>query len=301
MAGANTLRSILYALGANLAIAIAKGVAAAITGSGAMLAEAIHSLADSGNQVLLLLGLKQTRKPATEEHPLGYGKSIYFWSFLVAIILFTVGGMFSLYEGWHKLNHPEALKSEWIAIAVLVFGIIVEGTAFRACIQEVNKERRGRSFLRWFRESRTSELIVIFGEDFAALLGLTFALLAVLATMMTGNPVYDAIGTLGIGVLLLVIAWFIAVEVKALLIGQSAEPMVREDMRAFLLARPEVTEVFNLLTLRMGPDVVVAVKARMADGLESGLVPAINAVERDFRAAFPAVAWLFFEPDVTDD
>lgn len=301
MAGANSLRSILYALGANTAIAIAKGVAAAITGSGAMLAESIHSLADAGNQLLLLLGLKQTRKPPTEEHPLGYGKSIYFWSFLVAIILFSVGGMFSLYEGWHKLNHPEALKSEWIAIAVLVFGIIVEGTAFRACIQEINKERRGRSFVRWFRESRTSELIVIFGEDLAALLGLTFALMAVVATMLTGDPVYDAIGTLGIGVLLLVIAWFIAVEVKALLIGQSAEPFVRDAMREFLLERPEVTEVFNLLTLRMGPDVVVAVKARMAPDLGANTEDAINAVERDFRARFPAVAWLFFEPDVTDD
>lgn len=302
MAGANSVRSILYALFANLSIAVAKGVAAFFTGSSAMLAESIHSLADSGNQVLLLLGMRQSRKGPSEDHPLGFGKSIYFWSFLVAIILFSVGGMFSLYEGWHKYHHPEAISKWWIAVVVLVFGIIVEGISFRVCVQEVNKERRGRTYWRWFRESRTSELIVIFGEDLAALLGLVFALFAVLATVVTGNPVWDAIGTMLIGILLLVIAWFIAVEVKALLIGQSVEKPKRQEMRAFLEARPEVAEIYRVLTLQMGPEAMVAVKARMAPGLKGEtLVGAINTVERDFRTHFPMVGWLFFEPDVTDD
>ena len=301
MAGANSVRSILYALFANTSIAIAKGVAAFFTGSSAMLAESIHSLADAGNQILLLLGMRQSGKAPTEEHPLGHGKAVYVWSFLVAIILFSVGGMFSVYEGWHKLQHPEPVVKAWIAISVLVFGIIVEGISFRVCIQEVDKERRGRSYWRWFRESRTSELIVIFGEDLAALLGLTFALIAVLLTLVTGNTMFDALGTILIGVLLLVIAWFIAIEVKALLIGQSVERPVREEMRSFLESRTEVAEIFRVLTLQLGPEQMVAVKARMAPGMDrAAMVAAINAVERDFRTQFPSVAWLFFEPDVTD-
>ncbi|NIM70188.1 MAG: cation diffusion facilitator family transporter [Xanthomonadales bacterium] len=301
MASPNTLRSILFALFANLSIAIAKGAAAWVTGSSAMLAEAIHSLADSGNQLLLILGLRQSRRPPSMDYPLGYGKSIYFWSFLVAMVLFSLGGLFSVYEGWHKLNHPEALKAPLIAIGVLLFGIVAESISLWGCMREVNKERRGRGLLLWFRESRSSELVVVFGEDVAALLGLVVALAAVTATMLTGNAVFDAIGTIMIGVLLLVIAFFIAVEVKALLIGQSVERWILEAMREFLEARPEVAEVYNLLSMQMGHDAMVAIKAKMAvTGSESGMIAAINRVERDFRAAFPMVTWLFFEPDVDD-
>jgi cation diffusion facilitator family transporter len=302
MSGApDSLKSILFALFANLSIAIAKGFAAFFTGSSAMLAEAIHSLADSGNQLLLILGLKQSRLPPSDEYPLGYGKSIYFWSFLVAIVLFSLGGLFSVYEGWHKLQHPEAIKAPWIAIGVLVFAIAAESVSLWGCLREVRKEQYGRSLYRWFRESRTSELVVVFGEDIAALLGLIVALVAVAAAVVTGDPVYDALGTLVIGGLLLVIAVFVAIEVKALLIGQSVEPRVLANMRQFISERPEVESVYRILTMHMGHDVMVAVKARMAPaGSEAALIAAINRVEKDFRRAFPATAWLFFEPDNTD-
>jgi cation diffusion facilitator family transporter len=302
MAGqADSLKSILFALFANSAIAVAKGVAAVVTGSGAMLAEAIHSVADAGNQLLLILGLRQTRKLPTVDHPLGFGKSSYFWSFLVAVILFSIGGMFSVYEGVHKLLHPVPLSHPWVAIGVLVFAIVAEGISLWGCMREVNKERHGRSIFQWFRTSRTSALIVVFGEDIAALLGLVFALIAIAATLVTGNPFWDAVGTVSIGVLLLVVAVFIAVEVKDLLIGQSVEPRILEEMEAFLRARPEIRELFSLLTMQFGPDAMVAVKARMAPtGSESQLIAAINTVETDFRSRFPSITWLFFEPDVVD-
>jgi cation diffusion facilitator family transporter len=301
-ASPNSIKSIFFALGANFSIAIAKGFAAAYTGSSAMLAEAIHSLADSGNQLLLLLGMKQSRRPPTMDYPLGFGKSIYFWSFLVALVLFSMGGVFSIYEGWHKLNHPELLTSPMIAIGVLIFAIIAEAISLWGCVREVNKERHGRNFLAWFRESRTSELVVVFGEDIAALLGLVVALAAILATMVTGNPVYDALGTILIGLLLLVIAFYIAIEVKALLIGQSVEPHVLESMRRFLKNRPEIDELYNLLTMQMGHDAMVAVKARMAHtGTEQNMVRAMNRVEAEFKTAFPVTTWLFFEPDISDD
>lgn len=302
MAGqADSLKSILFALCANSAIAVAKGVAAFFTGSGAMLAEAIHSVADAGNQLLLILGLRQTRKAPTDDHPLGFGKSIYFWSFLVAVILFSLGGMFSVYEGVHKLLHPEPLSYPWVAIGVLLFAIVAEAISLWGCMREVNKERYGRSLIQWFRHSRSSALIVVFGEDIAALLGLVFALLAILATFLTGNPLWDAVGTISIGALLLVVAVFVAVEVKDLLIGQSVEPTLLTEMKDFLNSRPEIRELYSLLTMQFGPDAMVAVKARMVrTGSEGGLIESVNVVERDFRERFPTTTWLFFEPDVED-
>ena len=300
MAGqADSLKSVLFALFANTAIAIAKGVAAYFTKSGAMLAESIHSVADAGNQLLLILGLRQTRKDPTDEHPLGFGKSIYFWSFLVAVILFSVGGMFSIYEGVHKLTHPEPLSFPWVAIGVLAFAIVAEGISLWGCMREVNKERYGRSLMQWFRQSRSSALIVVFGEDVAALLGLVFALIAVVATHITGNPLWDAIGTISIGVLLIVVAVFIAIEVKDLLIGQSVEPRLQDAMAAWLRERPEIADIYNLLTMQFGPDAMVAVKARMVpSGSEAQLIRNINAVEGAFREQFPSTTWLFFEPDI---
>ena len=298
----DSIKSILYALFANLAIAIAKAGAAFWTGSGAMLAEAIHSLADSCNQLLLLFGLKQSKRPADANYPLGYGKSIYFWSFLVAVILFSLGGMFSLYEGVHKLSDPEPLKSPMIAIGVLIFAIIAESISLWGCMQAVDKERYGRRLSKWFRESRSSELLVVFGEDIAALLGLAIALLAVLASAVTGNPIYDALGTVAIGALLIVIAFLLAVEVKQLLIGQGVEKRISDKMRLFLQEQPEVEHLYNLLSLQLGPDAMVAVKARMRPtGSETGLMNTINHVEREFRQAFPMVKWLFFEPDNGDE
>ena len=301
MSAPDSLKSILFAFFANLSIAIAKGFAALFTGSGAMLAETIHSLADSGNQLLLILGLRQTRHPPTDEHPLGFGKSIYFWSFLVALILFSLGGMFSLYEGVHKLTHPTPLSYPWVAIGVLAFAIVAESVSMWGCMREVNKERRGRSLMRWFRESRTSALIVVFGEDIAALAGLVLALLAVVATYVTGNPMWDALGTVTIGLLLIVIAVFIAIEIKGLLIGQSVDPELLAEMRQYLVDQPQVEAIYNLLTLQFGPDVVAAVKARMApQASDQALVEAINTTEAGFRTRFPSIRWLFFEPDNRD-
>ena len=300
MAGkGDSVRTIFYALGANFAIFVAKSVAAVITGSGAMLAEAVHSLADCGNQGLLLLGIRRARQPATPDYPLGHGKEIYFWSFLVALMLFSVGGMFSLYEGWHKLHAPEALNAPWIAVGVLAFGIIAESVSMRACLVEVNKARGELTLSQWFRQSRQAELVVIFGEDLAALLGLVFALLAILATIATGNPIYDAIGTLGIGVLLIVVAIFVAIAVKGMMIGQSVEPRQREAIRGFLQARPEVAEIFSLITLQLGNDILVSVQARLRDPAASTAenIGRINATEAALRQAFPDVRWCFFEPD----
>jgi len=301
MSAPNSLRSILFAFFANFSIAVAKGAAALFTGSAAMLAETIHSLADSGNQVLLVLGLRQTEQAPTAEHPLGFGKSIYFWSFLVAVILFSVGGMFSVYEGVHKLTHKEPLSYPWVAIGVLLFAIAAESVSLWGCMREVNKERYGRGLIRWFRESRSSALIVVFGEDVAAITGLILALGAILLTLSTGNPVWDAIGTMLIGILLILVAFFIAIEIKALLIGQSADPKTLQQMREFLLERNEVDHLYNLLTLQFGPDVMVAIKARMApQPSPQALIKAINTVEAAFRERFSPVRWLFFEPDLTD-
>lgn len=297
----NSLRAILLALGANFAIFVTKLVAAFITGSGAMMAEAVHSLADCGNQGLLLLGMRQAKRPASSEYPLGWGRALYFWSFLVALLLFSVGGMFSVYEGVHKLTSPEPLKWPWLALGVLVFGIVAESFSMHGCLVEVNKARGERSLWRWFRESRSSELLVIFGEDLAALIGLCFAAIAIGTTMLTGDLIYDAIGTIAIGALLVVMAVLLAVEVKALLIGQGVEPAQRAELLAFLEAQPQVDKVLNLITLQMGPDVMVAVKALMAPTADArGLIDAINTVERAMKNQFDDVRWSFFEPDVTD-
>ena len=299
--GADSLKSIFFALGANFAIAVAKLAAAIFTGSGAMMAESIHSFADCGNQLLLLVGLRNAGKPPSPEYPLGYGKAIYFWSFIVALILFSMGGLYSIYEGVHKLHNPEPISAPLIAIGVLIFSMIAEGTSLWGCMREINKVRGSRSIIRWFKETRQSDLLVVFGEDTAALMGLSFALLAVIITWITGNPMFDAIGSIGIGVLLILIAIFIGIEVKALLIGQGVEPETREKMLAFLRSRPEIEKIFNLLTLQMGADVMVAVKAKMAEQQSADqLITAINNCEVAFKQEFPETMWLFFEPDNQD-
>jgi len=297
----DSLKTIIFALGANFAIFVSKFVAAILTGSGSMFAEAVHSLADCGNQGLLLIGMRQSKRPATPEHPLGYGMAVYFWSFLVALLLFSIGGIFSFYEGIHKLSNPEPLHWPWLAVGVLAFGIVAESFSMWGCLREVNKSRGKKSLWRWFGESRQSELLVVFGEDLAALLGLTLALIAVLATMYTGNPAYDAAGSIAIGVLLCVVAIFVAREVASLLIGRSAEAGVRGSIAVFVAAQPEVQRVFNVITLQMGPDVMVATKAQMRGELSGAeLIAAINRVEAAMKEKFPEIRWSFFEPDIAD-
>ena len=297
---ADSVRTIFYALGANLAIAAAKTGAAIFTGSSAMLAEAIHSYADAGNQGLLLWGMKQAKRPPSPDYPLGWGKAVFFWSFIVAIVLFSLGGLFSLYEGWHKLNATEALSYPWVAVGILVFGLVAETVSLRACLHEVDKVRGGKTLWRWFRESRQSELVVILGEDIAALLGLALALLAILLTVITGNPVWDALGSMSIGALLIVVAIGIANEIMALLIGQSAAPEDEARLREFLLQQEGVEKIYRVITLQLGTTFMVAVKVRMRAASVGELIAAINRAEAATRAEFPAIQWLFFEPDSAD-
>ena len=297
---ADSTRTIFYALGANLAIAAAKTGGAVATGSSAMLAEAIHSYADAGNQVLLLWGMKQAKRPPSADYPLGWGKAVFFWAFIVAIVLFSLGGVFSLYEGWHKLTHPEPLSYAWVAVGILVFGLVAEAISMRACLQEVNKVRGQRTVWRWFRESRQSELVVILGEDFAALLGLALALIAVLMTILTGNPMWDGLGSMWIGVVLIAVAIGIGREIMALLIGQSAEPQTVESLRRFAEGCEGVDKVYRVLTLQLGTSLMVALKVKMNAGSAAELVSRINEVEAALRIEFPEIQWLFFEPDSAD-
>ena len=299
--GANPVRAILYALGANFAIAISKYVAAFITNSGSMLAEAVHSTADCGNQLLLLLGLKLSKPPPTHDYPLGYGKETYFWSFIVALMLFSVGGLFSAYEGWHKLHQPEPLSYPQLALGVLAFGIVAEALSMWGCIKEVNKIRGDDSLWRWFRTSRNAELVVIFGEDLAALAGLVLAFCAVLATWVTGNPMWDALGGIAIGALLIVVAIMVGIEVKQMLVGQGVDERVRKEMVAFVAAQPTVDRVLNLLSMQMGPEAMVAVKVQMKPaGTDVALIANVKALEAKFREQFPQVGFLFMEPDIQD-
>lgn len=302
MAGpANSLTSILFALGANFAIFLAKLGAALYTGSGAMLAEAIHSLADSGNQLLLIIGLRGAKRPPNDEHPLGYGKTIYFWSFLVAVILFSMGGMFSVYEGIHKIQHPEALTAPWLAIAVLVFSILAESVSLWGCLREVNKTRGDRSLLTWFKESRESELLVVFGEDVAALLGLVLALVGIGLAILTDNPLFDALGSVAIGILLILIAVLIGIQVKQLLIGQGVDPETQAAIRDFLLNQEEINHIYNMITLQLGRDVMLAVKVEMRQyPNQTAMIAAINACEKRIKVTFPQIIWCFFEPDNRD-
>ena len=297
---ADSVRSVFYALGANLAIAAAKTGAAIATGSSAMLAEAIHSYADSGNQGLLLWGMKQARRPPSPDYPLGWGKAVFFWSFVVALVLFSLGGVFSLYEGWHKLARPEALSYPWVAVGILVFALVAETVSLRACLREVRKVLGKRTLWRCFRESRQSELVVILGEDLAALLGLGLALVAILVTMHTGNPVWDALGSMSIGAVLILVAAGIAIEIKGLLIGQSAEPETEARLREFLQQQEQVEKVFRVLTLQLGSSLMVALKVKMKAVSATELVAGINRAEKALRAEFPEIQWLFFEPDVSD-
>jgi cation diffusion facilitator family transporter len=299
--GNGSLKAILYALAANGGIAVAKGFAAWHTRSGAMLAETIHSFVDCANQLLLLVGLRRAKKPVSEAHPLGYGKAVYFWSFIVALMLFSMGGIFSIYEGVHKMLHPEMPESPWVAVGVLIVSVFLEFGSLTGALSVVRNSQGKRSFVKWFRESRESELIVVIGEDIAALAGLSLALVAVLATIITGNPLFDALGTIAIGVVLVVVAIIVGIEVKSLLIGESADPNTISALRDFMSARPEVAEIYGLITLQLGADLMVSAKVRMQKMTTAiDLIEDINRVEHALRTTFPQIRWIFFEPDVKD-
>lgn len=296
-----SLKAIFYALGANFGIALSKYAAAFWTGSGSLLAEAIHSTADCANQLLLLLGLKEAQRPESPDHPMGHHRATYFWSMVVALMLFFMGGAFSVYEGIHRLRHPEPMENGIIAMVVLAVAVGLEGFSLWGAMKEIRLEAGGKPFLRWFRETRQSELMVVAGEDIAALLGLSLALIAVAATVATGNPLWDALGTITIGTVLMAVALAIMVEVKALIVGESAAPEMRAEIEAYVGAQPEVDAVLNVITLAWGAKTMIAVKARMKDaesitGRE--LIDRINAVEERMQQRWPQARWVFFEPDL---
>jgi len=294
-------RAIFYAFLANGGIAIAKLVVAWITGSGSMLAEAIHSVADSGNQVLLFLGLKQSTRPPDALHPLGYGKLGYFWSFIVALMLFSLGGVFSIYAGIHKFNHPEPLAEIWMAIVVLFIALALESFSLRGCVREINLIRAERSFRRWFTHTRNSELVVVLGEDVAALLGLVLALTFISIAAVTGNTVYDAIGSMCIGIVLIVVSVFLTWRVGSLLVGRSADPLIRQAIGEVIGERDDIEKVFNVITMQMGPDTMLAAKIKLRSGIDiEAAVDNINDLERQLRERIPTLRWCFIEPDVED-
>ncbi len=299
--GANPTKAIAYAFFANLGIAIAKTVAAIMTGSSSMTAEAIHSAADTGNQLLLLLGLKQSAKPPTKEHPLGFGKATFFWSFIVAIILFSLGGLYSLYEGYHKLGNHEPLERAWVAFTVLGIAIVLEAISVVGCMREVNLQRRGRSLWQWLKESRSAELVVVFGEDIGALLGLVLACVFLGLAVVTGDSQYDAYGSMVIGVILLVIAVFVAMRVQALLIGRSADPELSEAIEEAIEQSDGIESVYNIITIQLGPKILLAAKIKLVEGI-TGIhaCKSINVLEQSLKERFPEVQWSFIEPDVAD-
>jgi len=294
------IKAVIAALFANLGIAIAKFVAFAFTGSSSMLSEAIHSLADSGNQVLLLVGNKRSQKKADAQHNFGYGRRRYVYGFVVAIVLFLVGGLFSLYEGWHKWQHPEPLSDWWIAVVVLLVAIALESFSLRTAIKEANHARGRKSMARFVRESRQPELPVILLEDMGALAGLMFALFGVGLAVITDNGRFDAMGAMAVGTLLVVIAIFLAMEMTAMLVGESALPEEVAAIRSALESSAGVTRVIHLRTLHVGPDeVLVAAKIAVAHS-DTGVEIAqdIDEAEAAVRAAVPSARYIFLEPDI---
>jgi cation diffusion facilitator family transporter len=294
------LRTVLAALAANLGIAATKFAAFVITGSASMLAESVHSVADSGNQALLLIGRSRARREETEEHQFGFGAERYFYGFLVAVVLFTVGAAFSLYEGVHRLLHPERLESPVVALVVLGIAGLLEGFSFRTAIRESNETRGRRAWPSFIRRAKAPELPAVLLEDFAALIGLVLALFGVALTWITGNGRWDGVGSLGIGVLLGCVAVILAIEMKSLLIGESANADVERAIVAALEDGPEVERVIHLRTLHVGPDTLL-VGAKIAVSREqsaAALVAGIDAAERRVRAAVPIAELIYLEPDL---
>ena len=297
----STARAIFYAFAANLGIAFAKSWAAWITGSGSMLAEAIHSYADSANQVLLFLGLRQSGRPADVEHPLGYGKLSYFWSFIVATMLFSVGGLFSVYEGIHKLSQPEPLTQIWVALLVLGFAIVLETFSLIGCLREVRKIRGERTFRQWLKHTRNSALVVVFGEDLAALLGLALAFIFVSLAAITNNPMYDAVGSMCIGAVLIVISAFLFMRVQSLLVGRSADPVIQAMIEEIINEEPVIEKLLNTITLQLGPDTMLAAKIKFHPDTDlATAVDRINELEKRLKVKIPELKWCFVEPDNAD-
>lgn len=300
MSAGGSKKAILAALSANAGIAVAKFVGAAITGSGSMLAEAVHSVADTGNQGLLLLGQKRSEQEADQLHPFGYGRNRYFYSFVVALVLFSLGSMYAIYEGVHKIQHPEELSSPLVAIVILGLAVVLEGFSFRTAMRESAPLRAGGSWWRFIRTSRSPELPVVLLEDTGALIGLLIALAAVILTSVTGDPLWDGLGTLGIGALLGIIAVILIIEMKSLLIGEGATPAEDEAIRTNLVDGHRIDRVIHLRTEYLGPEeMLVAAKVAIVPGLDiAAIAAAIDEAETRVRAAVPAARVMYIEPDL---
>lgn len=293
-------RAIVAALLANSGIAVTKFIAWAVSGSASMLAEAVHSVADTGNQVLLLFGSTRARRKADFEHPFGYGRERYIYAFVVAIILFTVGGMFSIYEAIDKFTHPHELTVPWLPIAVLVIAIVLESFSLRTAVREANKVRGEENWVQFVRRAKSPELPVVLLEDVAALVGLVFAFLGVCLTVLTGNSVWDAAGTLAIGLLLVLVAVILGIETKSLLVGEGATRADVEAIRNAINADPKVEALIHMKTLYLGPDeLMVAAKVAFPPRSRFGDVAVlIDELEARVRAAVPVARVIYIEPDV---
>ncbi len=299
MSHASSTRAVALALGANLGIALSKTAVFLVTRSSSLLTEAIHSFADCANQVLLFIGMKQGEQAPTAKHPLGRGQAAFVASFLVALLLFTVGGLYSLVEGLHKIRHPEAPHHLGWAVVLLLFALGLEGWSMAGALKAAKEERGSRSLLRYLRQSSRTELVVVLAEDFAALLGLAFALAAVLLVVATGNPIWDGVGSVAIGLLLIVVAAFVGAEVASLLLNEAPPLPFRAALRAFVDEDPEVEHVLHLIAVMVGSErVMVALKVRFkTQPSGDALIDAINAMERRLHGAFPQIQHLFVEPD----
>jgi cation diffusion facilitator family transporter len=301
MSASGGSKAVVAALAANLGIAATKFVAFGLTLSSSMLAEAIHSVADSGNQVLLLVGGSRASRRATAEHPFGYGRERYIYAFIVSVVLFSVGGLFALYEAYHKLIHPEPIHSwHWVPIAVLVVAVGLESLSFRTAIAETNKIRGDASWWQFIRRARVPELPVVLLEDFAALIGLVLALIGVGLTILTGNGVWDGLGTGAIGALLVAVAVVLAIETKSLLIGESATPDQITAIERAVLDGEEVLRIIHMRTVHLGPEeLLVALKVAVRrDDTAAVLATGINAVEGRIRAVVPIARVIYIEPDL---
>ncbi|WP_330175533.1 cation diffusion facilitator family transporter [Streptomyces sp. NBC_01498] len=300
MSASGGTKAIVAALAANLAIAVAKFVAFLFSGSSSMLAESVHSLADSGNQGLLLLGGKKAKREATPEHPFGYGRERYIYAFLVSIVLFSVGGMFAIYEGYEKIKHPHEIEAWYWPVGVLVFAIIAETFSFRTAIKESNATRGKRSWKEFIRHSKAPELPVVLLEDLGALVGLILALVGVSLALATGDGVWDGIGTLCIGILLIVIAMVLAAETKSLLLGESAGLEDVTKIKDAMVDGDVVTGIIHMRTLHLGPEeLLVAAKIAVRhDDTAAEVAHAINAAETRIREAVPIARVIYLEPDI---
>ncbi|MFL6112451.1 MAG: cation diffusion facilitator family transporter [Catenulispora sp.] len=300
MSAGGSNKAVVAALGANLGVAVSKFVAFAFTGSASMLAEGVHSVADSGNQLLLLVGGRQAKKKADAEHPFGYGRERFVYAFIVSVVLFSLGGLFALYEGWHKVTHPEKVESWYWAVGVLLAAMVMEGMSFRTAVKESNHLREGRSWVAFIRHATTPELPVVLLEDFGALIGLALALFGVGMAVFTDNGRWDGVGTLGIGALLVCVAIVLAVEMKSLLVGEGAGKHDVAAIRAAAVDGHTVTDVIHLRTMYMGPEeLLVAMKiAVQHDDTAEEVAKAIDAAEARIRGAVPEARLVYLEPDV---